>query len=138
VILRDFREPIAIHAGKTYVGPWACELPVRFTDAAVKALWPGCTDCCAITANWDKLPRGEIIATAELVGCHRILDDGSGKKLSVYLQRPHYVKEYIQGNELLFGDFSPGRFAWEFANVKMLTEPIPAKGAQGLWNWRTE
>lgn len=32
-----------------------------------------------------------------------------------------------------FGDFSPGRFAWEFANVRRFTRPIPGKGHQGFW-----
>ncbi len=37
--------------------------------------------------------------------------------------------------ELALGDWTPGRYAWELANVKMLPQPIPIKGKQGLWNW---
>ncbi len=44
----------------------------------------------------------------------------------------------IEGDELLFGDWTPGRYAWEFANMTMLPEPIPAKGGQRLWNWAQE
>ncbi len=35
--------------------------------------------------------------------------------------------------EQLYGDYSPGRFAWQLANVRRLKEPIPAKGALSLW-----
>lgn len=38
-------------------------------------------------------------------------------------------------SELIFGDFSPGRFAWHLTNVKALETPIPARGAQSLWEW---
>ena len=38
--------------------------------------------------------------------------------------------------ERLLGDWTPGRFAWEFEVVKSLqAEPIPARGMQGLWEW---
>lgn len=33
------------------------------------------------------------------------------------------------------GDYEPGRFAWIFEDVIDLPEPIPAKGALGLWEW---
>lgn len=35
---------------------------------------------------------------------------------------------------LSFGDYSAGRFGWIFNRHIQLTEPIPCKGAQGLWN----
>lgn len=37
-------------------------------------------------------------------------------------------------NEAHFGDYSYGRFAWRLANLRRVNN-IPAKGAQGLWNW---
>ncbi|GIP49646.1 hypothetical protein J53TS2_32370 [Paenibacillus sp. J53TS2] len=39
------------------------------------------------------------------------------------------------GQEYRFGDFAPGRYAWELAELRPLLEPIPALGKQGLWNW---
>ena len=36
---------------------------------------------------------------------------------------------------MALGDWTPGRYAWELRNIKLLPEPIPAKGQQGLWNW---
>jgi len=37
--------------------------------------------------------------------------------------------------EVSFGDWTPGRFAWEFADVKAIT-PVRVGGRQGLWDWR--
>lgn len=36
-------------------------------------------------------------------------------------------------DELLLGNYEPGRWAWELLDVKPLTEPIPLKGRQGFW-----
>ena len=33
----------------------------------------------------------------------------------------------------LLGDWSPGRYAWEFKNMRKLKEPVPTRGYQGLW-----
>lgn len=40
----------------------------------------------------------------------------------------------LSGIEHLYGDYSPGRFAWEFVNPILLNEPIPYRGALGLFN----
>jgi hypothetical protein len=44
--------------------------------------------------------------------------------------RPHIGEE-----ELWLGDFSDGRFAW-FLVHPTESEPIPARGALGFWDWR--
>lgn len=36
-------------------------------------------------------------------------------------------------SQLYFGDFSPGRYAWQLINVRAI-EPFPVKGRQGLFN----
>lgn len=38
-------------------------------------------------------------------------------------------------DQLPYGDFQPGRWAWMLSDVDVLAEPIPAKGKQGLWEW---
>ena len=40
----------------------------------------------------------------------------------------------LSDKERSYGDYSPGRFAWILTNIQWL-EPIPAKGALGLWEW---
>lgn len=143
-----YRGPIAIHAGKQCYGPYACELPIGFTDAAANAFWPGETDPCVICDGWDELPRGEIIATAEPVNIWRIcyhpgadVDRAMGipvgaESMTLDKHHPDFNKVIIPSEqELLFGDWTPVRYAWEITNVKMLDKPIPCKGHQGLWNW---
>ena len=41
----------------------------------------------------------------------------------------------VRLEELNYGNYAPGRYAWKMEIVKVAPEPIPAKGAQGLWTW---
>lgn len=132
-----YRGPIAIHSAKKRYGPYSCELPVGFTDVAANALWPGVIGPCVIADNWDELPLGAVIATGELIACHQIVSVGwtgcADRRIAWVDENlcPHYPS----AREVLFGDWSSGRYAWEIVNVRMLPEPIPVKGKQGLWNW---
>ncbi len=38
-------------------------------------------------------------------------------------------------DQIPFGIWTPGRWAYELADVQLLPEPIPVKGKQGLWEW---
>jgi hypothetical protein len=82
------------------------------------------------------LPLGAIVATCELVDCVPSVaimqsfgaygpEDGSGGR----------VLWALTDQELAFGDYTHGRYAWLLANVRALPEPIPAKGALSLWEW---
>jgi hypothetical protein len=92
--------------------------------------------------SFDTLPLGAIIATAELVDCHKIharFGDGHPEIMLMPQEEPgNPYNVAITGNELLFGDYAPGRYAWELTNVKPLPEPIPARGKQGIWNWEPQ
>ena len=41
----------------------------------------------------------------------------------------------IKNEELDFGNYQPDRYAWKLEMVKVSPEPVPVKGAQGLWEW---
>lgn len=41
----------------------------------------------------------------------------------------------VGAQEKRWGIWSIGRFAWTARVVELFEEPIPAKGAQGLWRW---
>lgn len=70
-----------------------------------------------------KLEFGAVIAIADLVDCVEI---GNEAEL---------VNGFIvTGNELAFGDFTLGRYAWLLENVRHIA-PVPARGQQRLWNW---
>jgi hypothetical protein len=65
----------------------------------------------------DILPLGAIIGTAKLVTCHKITEE---------------FKSRLTPRELALGDFTVGRYAWEFSHKKQCA-PIPMKVAQGLF-----
>ena len=69
-------------------------------------------------SNPFALPLGAVIAFVTLVDVRRIT--------------PENIPEEP---ERTFGDYAPGRFAWFIKDVRRLPEPVPAKGALGLWEW---
>jgi activating signal cointegrator 1 len=79
-----------------------------------------------------ELPRGAVVAMAELVDCRPTQIDRHG--LALY-QQPDGIWMNVSEQERAFGDYRPGRYAWLLADVQLLPEPIPAKGALGLWPW---
>ena len=42
----------------------------------------------------------------------------------------------IDAPEALLGDFSEGRYAWHLDEPEAYAQPIPARGALGLWDWQ--
>ena len=40
--------------------------------------------------------------------------------------------------EFRYGDYLPGRWIWKTTNLIPFDQPIPAKGAQGWWNYDPE
>lgn len=97
---------------------------------------------------WEKMPRGQIIATAELVNVWHIVYhpgpnvdkarhiDIGAESMTEDKHDPHFGDYFVPTDmEIALGDWTPGRYAWELANVKPLPCPIPVKGKQGLWNF---
>lgn len=81
--------------------------------------------------------NGCVIAIADLVDCREIYGRtcvGNERKPIGSLLRNEAHGIEVTGNELAFGDYTPGRYAWMLENVRMI-EPVSAKGMQRLWNW---
>ena len=97
-----YRGPLAIHAAAGWRPvdvahvPWPAALAMRVED-------------------WERLPRGTVVAIAELVECLPAEAVAPGAP------------------EALFGDFAPGRWAWRLEGVRSLDPPVPARGRLGLW-----
>lgn len=128
--LTNYRGPIAIHAALKGVAPPYPELRRALDKYAEKI------------GSFDELPRGAIIATAELVDIWKIeksVTDGviRARKI-INRKQPTVIDRYPTVEEMALGDWHPGRYAWELVNVKILSEPIPIKGNQGLWNWEPD
>lgn len=67
---------------------------------------------------FDRLPYGAVLGTAQLTDCWRV----SGTPLTAI-------------NDDGLGDYSLGRWIWEFDNWEVFDEPVPAVGRQRLWQW---
>lgn len=135
----SYRGPIAIHAAAIKVPqvlnryfPGERERYI-FLDAIGKGL-KGCYTTEEIMGILNELPTSSVIATANLVGCHKISSPSSDKH---FIRMESGWSEMSSYTELALGDWSDGRYAWEFSGMK-LTDPVPAKGKQGLWNWGQE
>lgn len=82
-------------------------------DIVIKEFGPG----------WERqLPLGCVIGVVNIIDCI-----------------PTDVVLGVYGDNLYCGDWSPGRFAWErYPRVRVLEDPIPYRGRQGLFNIRDE
>lgn len=73
----------------------------------------------------EALARGAVLGEAVLIRCQGAED------LRLYLRS----KGARGASELELGDYSDGRWAWLLAHPMAYAEPIPARGALGLWDW---
>jgi len=123
----NHRGPLAIHQT-------AAPGPKGTTEAA---LWDRCLSgaigkalLAAGLGNPARLPRGKIVAVVKLRGCLPIGSYYDAPALIPSDTPPILVRE----QEVAFGDYRPGRWAWLFANIRALPVPVPTRGYQGLWN----
>lgn len=77
-----------------------------------------------------KLPRGAIVAVCDVVDC-LLMDTNFNPAFELPKGTINTVS--IGEMEELLGNWERGRYAWKLANVHKLINPIPCKGAQGLW-----
>ena len=144
----NYRGPIAIHAGmKEYSADTKAGLAVW--HGVVDVMGQDCWDIRALDRSirfmegdgrgvyHDQFPKGAMVATAELVECYQVdrIFERSVDERIYAIFRGHQQLTRISSHERLFGDWTPGRYAWELANVQPLPAPVPALGKQGLWNW---
>lgn len=124
---RAYRGPLAIHASATAITKADRELIERLPGFK-NALWPH-------ENYWplhQKLPFGAIVATCDLVDVVPV------ETLSwEFLNRPRRWNGAPADQtfcELNFGNYAAGRYGWKLENIRKLPEPIPYKGALGLFN----
>ena len=112
------RGPLLIHAAKAIPSGWTPFMQPAFVEALEPLV--GLNEFGS--PNIDLLPRGFIIAVAELVHVHPT-------------ERVDGLPTSAQ--ELAFGDYGPGRYAWRLWNVRRVV-PIPYTGHLGLFNAQVE
>lgn len=117
-----YRGPLAIHA--TREAPrWSQDEGTRFAiDARLRRAGFETSEGLEFPAAL-LLPRSAVVATAVLGGILPSED--------VVGRVGHAVDRHL--DELLFGDFSDGRFAWALGGVRRILVPVPARGRQGIW-----
>lgn len=97
------------------------------------------------------LPLGAVIGTVDLYDCvpidafdpshdvgwpHVCLDESAVASFALLYpgsEEIHYGDDI--SDQLPYGDFTPGRWAWLTRDAELFTEPVPAKGRQGWWEW---
>ena len=123
----NHRGPIAIHAAKKRLKPEA------FPSWYWKLVFDKIGDL-----SYDELPFSSIIATIDIVGCYKILARTPDEKATMTTRAVEIVtgeQIVVRGSEILFGEWHEDWYAWKLENVNVLTEPIPGRGQQGIWNW---
>lgn len=69
------------------------------------------------------VPFGAIIATVTL---------------ATVIPITQFMINKMSDQEIAFGDYAVGRFAWVLRDVEILARPVRSKGALGLWEWKGE
>jgi len=132
---------IAIGAKRIETRSWGTDYHGQLAIHAAKGLGPvggmrGLIEQCQVPAfanalrQWvrdnheEPLPRGAIVAVAVL---DRV------KRIDIKL-RAEVIAQTITPNEIDFGDYTSGRYAWFLESVLPLVEPIPCNGALSLWD----
>jgi len=104
------------HWSTNYRGPMAVHAAKTLDLAGA----PDRLCASALGIDWlTALPRGAVVAIADLVNVRPAAEA---------------AKSATRGN-LTAGNFTPGRVAWRFENIRPLLEPIPLVGRQEIYNW---
>lgn len=123
-------ERIALHAG------------IRDPESAAARRDPISRRAMDTIPHGDPIPRGVLLGTVELLAVVPTelvqwttrwtpARPECGYATRRVNQRPQYV--VVDEDQRELGDFSPGNFALLFRDLSLLCDPIPARGAVGLW-----
>ncbi|HOV79542.1 MAG TPA: ASCH domain-containing protein [Bacillota bacterium] len=121
------RGPLAIHAAKRYPKKFQA---LENQEPFYSALRPGgiykypSFSCGAVVA----ICKLEDILFITKKGLHAFTTKYGGLSYNPEPKLPLPTEQ-----EFVFGDYTPGRFAWILGDVQSLPKSIPAKGNQGLW-----
>ena len=80
--------------------------------------------------SWRDLPRGAVLCTISLTECKEIIEENQEKQYAILED-----ETMVADNEFYFGDYTPGRYAWQLQDVSQFNKPIQAKGQLSLWEW---
>lgn len=110
-----YRGPILIHASRS--SKEAQELCDKSPFAAY-------------IKHWSDLKFGFILGWCEIRGTG--LTDSMAAEI---MHKKNFPAGTFGDDEIHFGDYSPGRYAWLLKDAVKFETPIPWKGSLGLWNF---
>lgn len=139
-------ERIAIHAAaKRPPDTWANETPsAPWLDLDVMAkhyLVDEASDVPGMFRHRWTGPLGAVVAIARLAACvpmaERMPAQDACPWPTLVRWRGFGSAEFVQtyADQIPYGDFAPGRWAWLLYDIEKLPEPVPAKGFQKVWRW---
>jgi hypothetical protein len=73
--------------------------------------------------DWMELPRGHLLGTVEIDGVEIMTEE---------------MMEEVSPEEQSYGWWESGFYAWRLIKPVKLSEPIPIRGMQGLFEWKGE
>lgn len=127
-----YRGPLVIHAAKAkrvrLPDGTRLDLEEFFERPEIKSCFVGVG-----IQRFDQLPFGCGLLQCRLVAClptERFIESGT--------QESRKENRELGRLEKMWGDYSPGWFAWVTEDALNFAEPIPATGAQCIWNWARE
>lgn len=159
----SYRGPLAIHAAvkvprlprfptrkSQRTEPTAADVAVHELDDPTSAVpgskicWCGHDALMCLRHGLCTLPLGEVLATCTLVDvvpCVDFMTERTDERTrvehiadSLFLRVPRVVPALNVTDQLPYGDFTPGRFAWLLTDVTAIV-PVSVRGRQGLWEW---
>lgn len=149
-----YRGPLAIHASAKRTRAMSCNLGQWRYGGLTGCLWRAAPQ----VRDLQYVRLGVVVATCTLVdvvptyeiewGCRfdanspmwwwddGIEQVGEGRDGEPIGDLARWASYVVDEDQRPYGDFTPGRFAWLLADVTPLDPPVPAKGRQGLWDWK--
>lgn len=163
----EYRGPLAIHAGHRWDVGWGThalwhdpDVPSDTrdrNDVLVEKLRCDPTEDCNGSGYWTvdaygrrHIPLGAVVATSTLADVVPIVEDCDDLPYAPALIEAGYGwgrlwpegasdlgEEFDITDQLPYGDFTPGRYAWLLTDIKPC-DPVPAKGRLGMWDWEAD
>jgi len=82
--------------------------------------------------NASALPKGAVIGEVNIIDCRRIVTRET--PITKMIDK-RVLMHPPGGDELEFGDYTPGRYAWITSGAIIYHRPIPAKGQLSIWEF---
>lgn len=124
----NYRGPLLIHAAQRN--------PFTASDDIHQLLYrePFCSVLQKL--QW-KLPLGCLLGMVNVDACYQVAMNGKDIELMQVgngdIGRPVFAP-LPTGDELAFGNYAVGRYAWKFSNPRAFENPIDYKGSQGIFH----